>query len=128
VRSSDNALTVVAINKTAADLNSTVSIAGFAPAATASVYRYSSANLRAIEHLPDQPVVSTGFNAALPGNSITVYAIPASGGTANVECTASAVFADGTLTLNVPYLDYHSGYFRASLKCVSITAEMSCLR
>jgi hypothetical protein len=74
-RSSDNALTVIVINKTADTLTSSIGLAGFAPAPAAGVYRYSGAHLGAIEHAADQAVAAEGFSASFPGNSITLYVI-----------------------------------------------------
>jgi len=75
-RTSDNALTVMVINKTGGDLDATVSIADFAPAGAGDVYRYSVANLVAITHEPDQPIAAGGFSASFPANSITLFVIP----------------------------------------------------
>ena len=75
-RSSDSALTLMIINKTANALTSTLSLAGFTPTGDGQVYRYSSANLNAIQHLATQPVTSTGFSATFPANSITLVVIP----------------------------------------------------
>jgi len=74
-RSSDSALTVVIINKTAAGLTSSVSLAGIPLPASAAVYRYSPANLGAIEHLPDQALSGSGFSAGFPANSISLVEI-----------------------------------------------------
>lgn len=76
LRSSDGALTLIVINKTASSLTSPVSLQGFAPLSTASVYRYSSANLNAVQHLPDLAVSASGFTADFPANSITLLVIP----------------------------------------------------
>ncbi len=59
-----------------AALTSTVSLAGFTPAAAASVYRYSAADLHAIVPQPDQPVTASGFTATFPPASITLFVIP----------------------------------------------------
>jgi hypothetical protein len=72
-RSADSALTVVVINKTANDLTSTISLAGFTLPSSASVYQYSAANLDAIVQLADQPVSTGGFSATFPGSSITLF-------------------------------------------------------
>jgi len=40
------------------------------------VYRYSAANLGAIQHLASVPVTAGVLNAALPANSITLYVVP----------------------------------------------------
>ncbi|HBZ54671.1 MAG TPA: hypothetical protein DEO88_04620, partial [Syntrophobacteraceae bacterium] len=74
-RSTDNALTVMVINKTASSLTSSISLTGFAPASTAAVFRYSGALLGAIERTADQAVTAEGFSATFPGNSITLLVI-----------------------------------------------------
>ncbi len=75
-RTSDRALTVMVINKTANDLTSSVSLANFSPQSTAKVFNYSAANLTAIQPQPDQPVTATGFSATFPANSATLLVIP----------------------------------------------------
>jgi hypothetical protein len=77
-RSSDNALTLMVINKTAGVLTSNVSLYGFTPAGNAKVYRYSAANLNAIVKLADQPASAGGFNATFPANSITLFVLGSS--------------------------------------------------
>ena len=78
-RSGDLALTLMIINKTGGDLTSAVSLSNFTPASQAQVYRYSSANLNAIQHLADQAVTPSGFTATFPANSITLIILsPAS--------------------------------------------------
>ncbi|MCB0156231.1 MAG: hypothetical protein KDF65_15650, partial [Anaerolineae bacterium] len=74
-RSSDQALTLLIINKTGGSLTGAVSLSGFSPAASGQVYRYSAANLTAIVPQPDQPVNPTGFTADFPANSITLIEI-----------------------------------------------------
>jgi hypothetical protein len=71
--STNKALTVIVINKTAGGLTSSINMSGFTPAPKASVYRYSNASPGAIQHLADQPVTSKGFSAMFPGNSITLF-------------------------------------------------------
>jgi hypothetical protein len=78
-RASDSALTLVVINKTGGALTSSLSLAGFTPSGSvAQVYRYSAANLSAIQHLANQVVSAGGFSATYPANSITLLAIPGS--------------------------------------------------
>lgn len=80
LRGSDGSMTLIIINKTGTDLDSSVSISGFgipkANIATAMVYRYSATNLSAIERAPDQSVSGSGFSARFPANSITLVVIP----------------------------------------------------
>jgi hypothetical protein len=84
-RSSDNAITVVVINKTYGALTSTLSLANFNAAnnTTAQVYQYSNANINAI--VPQTAVTVTppavGSNSStisytFPGQSITLLVIP----------------------------------------------------
>jgi hypothetical protein len=78
-RISDDALTLIVINKTAAALTSDLSLSNFAPAAWAQVYRYSALNLAAIVQAADQAVTAAGFTASFPANSITLIVIPPAG-------------------------------------------------
>jgi hypothetical protein len=74
-RNADRAITVLVINKTANSLTSNVSLAGFTSVSPAAVYRYSGANLSAIDRATDQVVSATGFTATFPGNSITLLVL-----------------------------------------------------
>ncbi|MEP7285554.1 MAG: glycoside hydrolase family 44 protein [Chloroflexota bacterium] len=75
LRSTDNALTLMIINKTANDLTSSLSLAGYSPASAAKRYVYSAANLNLIVHQADLPVTSSGFTATYPANSITLLVL-----------------------------------------------------
>ena len=68
------------VNKTNNGLTSRVSLAGFTPAATAQVYRYSAANLGAIVREADLAVTRGGFDATFPGQSITLLVLSPDGG------------------------------------------------
>jgi hypothetical protein len=74
-RNGDQALTVVVINKTGGAISSNVALAGFSPAPSAQVYRYSGANLNALVAQPSQTVLANGFSATFPANSITLFVI-----------------------------------------------------
>ena len=74
-RTSDQALTLMVINKTDTDLTSPLSLAGFNPSSNARVYRYSATNLGAIVRQPDQTVSPGGFTATYPANSITMLVL-----------------------------------------------------
>ncbi len=73
---SDQAVTILVINKTGGGLTSTLNLSGFTPLKSAQVYRYSGDNLGAIVRAPGQAVSSTGFSATYPANSITLFVIP----------------------------------------------------
>jgi hypothetical protein len=104
-RSSDRAITLLVINKSANDLTSPVAITGIGLPATAAVYRYSAANPSAILRLPDQAVGAGGFTASFPANSLTLFAM-APAGTATLPLTVtrtgpgtgSVAASPGTLT------------------------------
>ncbi len=137
-RASDNALTLMIINKTGTELTSTATISNFTPAPAAQVYRYSAENLGAIVQQPDQAINPNGFTAMFPASSVTLYIIPAhvpkvdfvaaptSGlapltvvftNTSSVSYTASLWdFGDGmTGTLLNPTHVYTAGVFTVSL-------------
>jgi hypothetical protein len=84
LRSSDNAVTIIVINKTYGPLTSTLSVNNLTGTATsAQVYQYSNANLNAIVAQPAAaitPPASGGttstISATFPGQSITLLVIP----------------------------------------------------
>lgn len=87
-RSSDEALTLMIVNKSLTDdLTSTVSIAGRSGSEAAEVYRYSGADLSSIVHAPDVTVGSDGFTSTFPASSITLVEVPADDGPAASACT-----------------------------------------
>jgi len=85
-RGSDNAITVMVINKTYGALTSTISLENFTAASgtTAGVYRYSNANLNAIVQEAGVSVTppsgsgttSTISNYSFPAQSITLFVVP----------------------------------------------------
>ncbi len=98
-RISDSALTVMLINKSSADLASTVSLSGFAPAGPARVYRYSSDNLKAIARVADQPVTAAGFSATFPASSISLMVLPAAPAALVTQVFAHVVAGPGASTV-----------------------------
>jgi hypothetical protein len=84
-RSSDNAITLVVVNKTYGDLTTTLSIANVSVAAgtNAQAFLYSNANLNAIVAQPAVPVTppATGtttstLSTTFPAQSITLLVVP----------------------------------------------------
>ena len=84
-RSSDQALTVMVVNKTGGDLTSPLSVAGFDNAGAAQRFTYSPANLGAIVHGADLPVSDGHVGATYPANSITLLVLPAAGCSASLH-------------------------------------------
>jgi hypothetical protein len=78
-RSSDQAVTVLIINKSSESLTSTVGLAGFTPALKARVYRYSAMDLQRIERLADQAVSADGFESLFPADSMTLFVLTPEG-------------------------------------------------
>ena len=81
VRSTDNALTVVVINKTYGALTSTLSLEGVTATGAAAVYQYSNANLNAIVAEASVPVTAPSGGAStisytFPAQSITLFVVP----------------------------------------------------
>lgn len=83
LRTSDNALTIIVINKTYGDLTSTLSLDSFTPSGEAQVYLYSNTNLNAI--VPQSPLTVTAptgtsttstVTTTFPAQSITLLVIP----------------------------------------------------
>ncbi len=85
-RTSDNAITVMVINKTYGSLTSTISLENFSATSgtTAQVYQYSNANLNAIVQQAAVSVTppsgtgttSTIGNFSFPAQSITLFVVP----------------------------------------------------
>jgi uncharacterized protein (TIGR03437 family) len=74
---SDTALTILVLNKTYGDVADNVSLANFAPAGTAQVWQYSSANLNAIVQKPDVAISNNTISATFPALSMTLLVVPA---------------------------------------------------
>ena len=75
-RGKQGAMTLVAVNKSGTPLSSKITLSHFSAGANAKVYRYSPANLSAIQHLANTPVTAGVINAELPADSITMYVVP----------------------------------------------------
>jgi Glycoside hydrolase family 44/Bacterial Ig-like domain (group 3) len=93
LRSSDGALTVVAINKTTGVIQTSLALTNFKPASTAAVYTYSNANLTQIVAGTPVAVVSNAVSYAFPPYSVTVFVFtpaPTTSGPTTTSLTASA--------------------------------------
>jgi O-glycosyl hydrolase len=75
-RSSDNALTLVIINKSGAEQSAALTLDNFNASGPAQLYRYSSANLNAIVRGSDLAITNGEVTATYPANSITLLVIP----------------------------------------------------
>ncbi|HEX6345553.1 glycoside hydrolase family 44 protein [Umezawaea sp.] len=84
-RTSDKALTVVVVNKTADDLTSPLSLSGFDSAGAAQRFTYGPANLGAIVRGADLQVGDDRVEATYPANSITLLVLPPAGCSARLQ-------------------------------------------
>ncbi|MGB2636338.1 MAG: Ig-like domain repeat protein [Candidatus Acidiferrum sp.] len=92
LRSSDGALTVVAINKTTGAIQTSLTLTNFKPASTAAVYTYSNANLTQIVAGTPVAVVSNAVDYTFPAYSVTVFVFtpaPTTSGPTTTSLTAS---------------------------------------
>ncbi len=93
-RSSDNAVTILAINKTAAAISSAVAIANLNLPSTAQVYTYAQANLTSIVHASDAAITSGSVGYTFPAYSAVLFVVqPAA---AAVTATATTLTASAT--------------------------------
>jgi hypothetical protein len=75
-RTKDGALTVMVINKTGTDLEAPLSVAGFAAAGPVRTWRYSGADLGAIDRRPDATLTGGAVTLTFPARSITLLVLP----------------------------------------------------
>lgn len=75
-RSSDQALTLMVINKTGRALAARLSLTHFTPRGPGQIYRYSPANLAAIVADGELPFPTSQVESTFPANSITLIVIP----------------------------------------------------
>jgi hypothetical protein len=73
LRSSDGALTVIAINKTTGTIQTSLTLQNFKPTGSAAVYTYSNASLTQIVAGTPVPVVSNAVTYSFPSYSATVF-------------------------------------------------------
>jgi hypothetical protein len=76
-RSSDGALTVIAVNKSFSARAAAIQVRNFVGAGSAQVYQLTSANR--IDRLADATAAGGQVNATLPAQSITLFVLPAEG-------------------------------------------------
>src|SRR5262249_13641860 len=74
LRSADNALTIMIINKTTATSPVTISLNNFSHRGTANVWQLTGANQ--ITHAADVTFTGTTLTSAVPAQSITLYVLP----------------------------------------------------
>jgi hypothetical protein len=104
-RSTDNAVTVLVINKTTAAIASAISFANLNLPSAAQVYTYSGANLTAIVQASDAPITNSSVSYSFPGYSAVLFVIqpavaPAAATTTTLSVSATAAAAGQTVTFS----------------------------
>src|SRR6202451_3762250 len=87
-RSSDSAVTILAINKTTGALSSAIAIANLNLPSTAQVYTYSQANLTSIVHASDAAITSGSISYTFPSYSAVLFVVQPSVATVTSTTTA----------------------------------------
>lgn len=101
-RTSDQALTLMIVNKTGAALTSTLALAGYAPAPSAQAYTYSQANAQAILRQPDLPVTASGLTETFPANSITLIVMAPRASAVHPPPRPAATVSVATVPVAIP--------------------------
>lgn len=89
-RSSDNAVTLLAINKTSAPISTAIAFANLNPSPTAQVFTYSAANLTSIVHAADAAVSNASLSYTFPGYSAVLFVLQPALITTTATVTASS--------------------------------------
>jgi hypothetical protein len=90
-RSSDNAVTILAINKTTGALSSAIAIANLNLPSAAQVYTYSQATLTSIVHASDAAITSGSISYSFPSYSAVLFVMQPSA--ARVTATTTSLSA-----------------------------------
>jgi Glycoside hydrolase family 44/Bacterial Ig-like domain (group 3) len=93
-RSSDNAVTILAINKTTGTLAGSIALSNLNLPPTAQVYTYSQASLTSIVHASDVAIASGSVSYTFPGYSAVLFVVQPAAATGTATTTtlsASAV-------------------------------------
>jgi hypothetical protein len=87
-RSTDNAVTILVINKTRGALSSPIALSNLASPATAQVYSYSQASLISIAHPSDAAISSGSLSYTFPGYSAVMFVVQPAAATAATTTTS----------------------------------------
>jgi hypothetical protein len=105
-RSSDNAVTILVINKTTGALSSSIALSNLNLPATAQVYTYTSASLTSIAHPADTAITSGSLSYTFPGYSAVMLVVqpgaaPAANTTTTLSASTTLINTGQSLTFNV---------------------------
>jgi hypothetical protein len=105
-RSSDNAVTILVINKTTGALTSAIALSNLTLPATAQVYSYSQASLTSIAHPSDAAISSGSLSYTFPGYSAVMFVVqpaaaPAATTTTSLSASATQINVGQSVTFSV---------------------------
>jgi Glycoside hydrolase family 44/Bacterial Ig-like domain (group 3) len=105
-RSSDNAVTIMVINKTTSAVTSAISLANLNLPASAQVYTYSQASLTAIAHPSDAAITYGSLNYTYPAYSAVLFVLQpnttsSAPTTTTLSASAAQINAGQTVTFSV---------------------------
>jgi hypothetical protein len=92
-RSTDNAVTVLVINKTTAAIASAISFANLSLPSSAQVFTYSAVNLTAIVHAANVSITNSGVSYSFPGYSAVMFVIQPTAAAATATTTTLSASA-----------------------------------
>jgi hypothetical protein len=92
-RSSDNAVTILAINKTTGALSSAIAIANLNLPSTAQVYTYSQATLTSIVHASDAAITNGSISYSFPSYSAVLFVLQPTATTVTATTTSLSASA-----------------------------------
>lgn len=101
VRTADGALTIMVINKIGGSTPVALSLSGFAGTGTAQIWQLTSSN--AIARLSDAAYAGTSLNTTVPGQSVTLFVLPSSGGNRPPVASFTATPSTGVAPLAVTF-------------------------
>ncbi len=128
----DGALTAVLVNKSAQAQVCPLTVADFAAGARAEVYRYSAANLSAIQRLPDvefsaaapgQALTPPGGSLDLPASSLTLLVLRGDGRVGDLNCDGVVGFSD--INAFVLYLSNFAAWQAAYPGCPAANGDIN---
>src|SRR5580704_9743673 len=105
-RSSDNAVTILVLNKTTGSLTSSIAISNLTLPPTAQVYSYSQASLTSIAHPSDTAITTGSLSYTFPGYSAVMFVVQpdpaaAPATTTTLSASATQVNAGQSVTFTV---------------------------
>jgi hypothetical protein len=89
-RSSDNAVTILVINKTTGSFTNAIALSNLTLPATAQVYDYSQASLTSIAHPSDAAIAGGSLSYTFPGYSAVMFVVQPAPATTTTSLSASA--------------------------------------